>query len=62
MRKKLLLLLAMLFATLAGALYTPRTEAAATYPCIYCETWTDGTRHCYNCICDSSGYLECYDS
>ncbi|MDP9121794.1 MAG: hypothetical protein M3O15_10600 [Acidobacteriota bacterium] len=56
MRKKMLLLTFAL-AAVAGALTAPRAVASGTHSCPICTTYSDGSRCCVSCVCDSSGHV-----
>ncbi len=56
MRKKLVLL-ALSFAALTGALLSPRAKAGGNYSCPQCTYYPEGGKCCVSCLCDSSGQI-----
>jgi hypothetical protein len=54
MRKKMLFLTLALTAA-ALSLPAPQAAAAGTQSCRRCVTYSDGSKCCVSCVCDSSG-------
>jgi hypothetical protein len=60
MRKKMLMLALALIA--AASFTAPRAEAAGGYSCPQCITYSNGSRCCVSCWCNSSGVpIACTD-
>lgn len=55
MRKKMLFLALTLTAAVLS-LPAPRAEAAGTYSCPQCITYSNGSQCCVSCICGPGGF------